>query len=351
MKGMFKNSYLSWAINPIPGERILISGNKYAYKVLNTIDKYCREKGAILTTHLFSNEDIMIAVKSLGQNILRTFWIPLVIDEQICLFKGEKVHFDKIIILFTNFMDALPESFNDQILAIEKHNLDNLHNYSKYQIKTVLVEYPIDQTLQKIYDEGLNVNYHQMSSLNKTIMHRLHQANKVTITCPLGSHLEMIKGNRPLYNEDCSFSSDHLFQLPGGEVFFAPIEDSTNGCIYIQGQSLNLGHAIELIVHQGHIISIQGDYNSETMNNISQILGVPDEIIGEFGIGTNPNVSIKSSCSLYEKKLHTVHVGVGENIYYGGCHKSERHIDLVIENPTIYADDKIIINSGQFCYN
>lgn len=352
---IIKKNYLQWSIAPEAGENILITGNRNAQAILKKISHYCRGKNAIPHLNIFSDEDIISAINSTPtpyryKDPLENFWIPTLIDKNRFILKAEEYTFDKIILLFSYFIHHIPDGsvpWREILSASFKKNLKNLDDYSHNKIKTILLEYPPHPEMEKYYKEALAVDYEQMATLNRKLVEILKNSMNLHLTCPLGSDLTLVKGDREILNEDCSFAGDHIFQLPGGEVFFAPIENLTDGQVFCQGESMGLDEPIRLVIRNGVLKEVSGDYDTGVLEQIDRLLDTDREIVGEFGIGTNDMIKIKSSCSLYEKKLGTVHIGIGENIYYGGKHTSERHIDLVVEEPTVYADHQPLIINGK----
>ncbi len=343
-----KDVTLNWTIDPKPDEIILVSGNAYAGEVLASIKDYCLRMRSRVISNIFSDDEIIRMLKHNVASEISNVWIPEVITHNTFRFKNKVHKLDKIILLFTDFIFDSDLESNQGLLQLKEMNLSNLSQYSRYQVKTILLEYPKESSMRKYYYQAYNTNYHQMANLNQKLMNILQKSNQITLRCPQGSYLSFYRDTRTIYNEDCSFDSDHLFQLPGGEIFFAPIEEKTQGEVYIQGESIGLEQDFKLIIDNGKVVDLLAPYDAALRNRICQILGIPGEIVGEIGIGTNSAVDIKSSCSLYEKKLTTAHIALGENIYYGGNHSSSRHVDLVIEKPSIWVDGQLIIQKGYF---
>ena len=49
-----------------------------------------------------------------------------------------------------------------------------------------------------------------------------------------------------------------------------------------------------------------------------------------------------------EKVYGTVHIAFGTNTSFGGTNKADCHMDGIILEPTLYFDDKLIIDKGKF---
>jgi leucyl aminopeptidase (aminopeptidase T) len=46
----------------------------------------------------------------------------------------------------------------------------------------------------------------------------------------------------------------------------------------------------------------------------------------------------------------TIHFGIGDNHTMGGCVEASMHTDVVVKNPTVFIDKKMVIKSGKHIY-
>ena len=70
--------------------------------------------------------------------------------------------------------------------------------------------------------------------------------------------------------------------------------------------------------------------------------------VGELGIGTNEAAILNGIILEDEKVYGTVHIAFGTNTSFGGVNKADCHMDGIILEPTLYFDDKLIIDKGKF---
>ena len=66
------------------------------------------------------------------------------------------------------------------------------------------------------------------------------------------------------------------------------------------------------------------------------------KMIGELGIGINPDASLIGPTIINEKLLGTAHVAIGSNYWFGGNIYAKIHLDQVFRKPKIEADGKAI---------
>jgi aminopeptidase len=122
--------------------------------------------------------------------------------------------------------------------------------------------------------------------------------------------------------------------MPGGEIFYSPIEDSAEGVItYSEYPACYLGHEVEgvrLRFEGGTIVEASATSDEEFL------LGTLDtddgaRRLGEFGIGCNPGIERYMRNTLFDEKMAgTVHLAVGTGFpQIGGKNASGIHWDMV----------------------
>jgi leucyl aminopeptidase (aminopeptidase T) len=69
-------------------------------------------------------------------------------------------------------------------------------------------------------------------------------------------------------------------------------------------------------------------------------------VLGEFGIGLNPNAKLTGYMLEDEGVLGTCHLGIGSNLSFGGLNDVPFHLDHIIRDATITVDGKVIVDGG-----
>jgi len=173
----------------------------------------------------------------------------------------------------------------------------------------------------------------------------LKDSEHIIIENPQGTKIEFsVKGRKwEIDNGDISTKGKHG-NLPAGECYTAPVEETFNGKIVISLIDDKLGYG-EMEFKEGKLVNYKGKGVEEVIKTIGS-----DEsglIIGEFGIGTNKNARICSNMLEAEKAFGTVHFAIGDS--YGlGKNKSKFHFDALIEKVTLKSEDKYLIKDGKF---
>lgn len=149
-------------------------------------------------------------------------------------------------------------------------------------------------------------------------------------------------------------NSDGQTNMPSGEVYTAPIEDSVNGIIHFDYPSIFRGHPVEgitLEVRQGKIVHWKARSGQTLLDEIFALDGA--RTFGEVAIGTNYDIRIPTRNILFDEKIGgTIHMAVGQAYYQtGGKNHSSIHWDMIADmkdGGEIWADGHKIYENGYF---
>ncbi|MEM9545568.1 MAG: aminopeptidase [Bacteroidota bacterium] len=149
-------------------------------------------------------------------------------------------------------------------------------------------------------------------------------------------------------------NSDGRTNMPSGEVFTGPVEDSVNGFVHFSYPSIFMGTevaGISLEVRDGNVIKWSAEQGSEILDQVFEVDGA--RRFGEVAIGTNYNIQRATKNILFDEKIGgTIHMAVGQSYKQtGGLNESSIHWDMIAEMKNggqIYADGKLIYENGVF---
>lgn len=192
----------------------------------------------------------------------------------------------------------------------------------------------------------MDQDYNKIKEVTDKLSKILSEAKKATITAQNGTNIELQLGKPG--EPDPGFIGDGEYgNLPGGEAFCSPI--SGDGILVINPNwHENLKKKISFVIKKGRIINIEAF--DEEGNKIKEDLLAKDhrKVVAELGIGTNPGARNPKITLEAEKILGTIHIAFGNSIHFGGNNESDRHIDFVLNEPTLTLDNKLIIDNGKF---
>ena len=122
--------------------------------------------------------------------------------------------------------------------------------------------------------------------------------------------------------------------MPDGEVFYCPVEDTAEGVItYAEFPAVYLGHDVvgaRLVFREGRVVEATAEEGEDFLR---QILATDDGAsrLGELGLGCNPRITRFTRNVLFDEKIDgTVHLALGASYTYaGGRNESAVHWDMV----------------------
>jgi len=191
----------------------------------------------------------------------------------------------------------------------------------------------------------VDIDYSALARRTKTIRRLLQDAEKVRITNKAGTDISFKVAGRTWHDDvgDISRKGRHG-NLPAGECYTAPVEDTFTGRLVIGLIDDKLGRGV-MEFEKGTLTRASGRGIEAILENIGD--DPTGRIIGEFGVGTNPGARVCPNMLEAEKAFGTVHFAIGDS--YGlGINKSRHHYDALVEKATIVADGRRIAENGTF---
>jgi aminopeptidase len=149
---------------------------------------------------------------------------------------------------------------------------------------------------------------------------------------------------------------DGHVNMPGGEVFYSPVEDSANGVIeFSEFPACYFGREVEgarLVFRDGRVV----DASARTGEDfLVQTLDTDDGArrLGELGIGCNPAIQrFMKNVAFDEKMDGTVHLALGNSYsFIGGTNESAIHWDIVKDlraGGQIHAGGRLVQENGDW---
>jgi leucyl aminopeptidase (aminopeptidase T) len=197
----------------------------------------------------------------------------------------------------------------------------------------------------------LAADYNAIAERSQRLSVALESGNEVRVTSPAGTDIRLIRGDRHA-KPDTGFylNPGEYGNLPAGETFFAPVEGTAQGVIVFDGAMAGVGKVktpIRIIVRDGIAVEITGGPEAKKLNELIDPLGVAARNIAELGIGTNDRAQITGVILEDEKVMGTVHIALGDNMSMGGTVSVPSHLDGLILQPTVYVDDRMIMEDGK----
>lgn len=170
--------------------------------------------------------------------------------------------------------------------------------------------------------------WHELSDRQQRIVDRLMPAREIRIEAD-GTDLRLRVDSRTWIN------SDGRRNMPSGEVFTGPLEDSANGTIRFALPSNPRGasvEGVELTFENGKVTKATAERGQ---NYLDAALATDPgaRFLGELGIGTNFGIDRATGSILLDEKIGgTVHLALGRSYpETGGTNVSALHWDLICD--------------------
>jgi aminopeptidase len=170
--------------------------------------------------------------------------------------------------------------------------------------------------------------WRELSDRQATLVDRLSEAREIRIEAD-GTDLRLRVEGRTWIN------SDGRRNMPSGEVFTGPLEDSANGTIRFTIPSSPRGVLVEDVTvtfENGKVVSATAARGQDYLD--AALATDPGALfLGELGIGTNAGIDrATGSILLDEKMAGTVHLALGRSYpETGGRNVSALHWDLICD--------------------
>ena len=150
-------------------------------------------------------------------------------------------------------------------------------------------------------------------------------------------------------------NADGTVNMPDGEIYTGPVEDSVNGWIRFSYPAIRQGReveGVELHFENGKVVKAKAEKNEEFLQTMLKT----DEgasYVGEFAFGTNKNIDRFIKNILFDEKIGgTIHLALGAGYpETGSKNDSAIHWDMICDmrdGGQVFVDDELFYESGEF---
>lgn len=201
---------------------------------------------------------------------------------------------------------------------------------------------------ERMFSEGaITADYTEVERLTATLTKHLTAADEARIETDDETLTMSLAGRDGIPSDGLIRTPGESGNLPSGESYIAPVEDTAEGAIAFDGGLAGVGALDEpLVVHieSGMIASVEGASADEFLDATAG-----DECarrVAELGLGTNPAADIIGTVLEDEKIYGTCHVAFGDNHGFGGTIECDSHLDGIALEPDVFLDDELVVSEG-----
>ncbi len=192
------------------------------------------------------------------------------------------------------------------------------------------------------------VDYKKMSKSQEKLKKIIDKGKKIRIVTKNTDVAFNIAGRKGI-------KCDGQFNLPDGEVFTSPVENSAEGVVEFSYPTLIQGKAIEGIrieFRKGKVVKATAKKNQDFLRKVLET-DKGSKFVGEIGIGVNYKIKQFVNNTLFDEKIGgTIHIALGKSYREaGGKNESAIHWDIVTsmrKGGRLYIDGKLIQKDGKF---
>ncbi|NDJ60269.1 MAG: aminopeptidase [Chloroflexi bacterium] len=203
------------------------------------------------------------------------------------------------------------------------------------------------ETITDMFFDACLLDWEAESSKWQQQAAKLHQGDQVRI---VGKDTDLrfsVEGRKWLV-------FDGKINMPDGEIYTAPVNDTLNGQIYFEFPGVlggQLMHDIRLRWQDGVLVEASSSTNQAFLRQVVQADAGASRL-GEFAFGLNPYVNRFCKDILIDEKIGgTIHIALGRAYpECGGTNQSSIHWDIVKDlrtAGTVYLDGQTVFQDGR----
>ena len=164
-----------------------------------------------------------------------------------------------------------------------------------------------------------------------------------------GTDLRLSIAGRSFVNCDGSYN------MPDGEIFTGPVENSVEGHVTFSYPAIHAGRevaGVQLEFQEGKVIKASASKNQDfLLKTLETDPGA--RYVGEWAIGTNKGITRFTRQILFDEKINgSFHMALGHGYpETGSCNESAIHWDMICDlrqGGEIWVDDELLYKNGRF---
>ncbi|MEA4814118.1 MAG: aminopeptidase [Oscillospiraceae bacterium] len=181
---------------------------------------------------------------------------------------------------------------------------------------------------------------------------------RLELTTECGSRLVCsIEGRKPRDQYGVSLEPGVSSSPPDIECATCAVEETAEGVLFIDASIPHpklglISEPIKLTIEKGMVRDIEGGKQAEALKAVLEECHDPAVYnVGEIGVGINSSGILNGKMLSDEGCGGTAHIGLGDNVGFGGVVSSSTHLDCIFHKPTIKVDGKTVLEKGEIIFD
>lgn len=201
------------------------------------------------------------------------------------------------------------------------------------------------------------IDYSKMVKLGDVIAQLLRSADLMRIETAAGTDLELRIGGRPVFHNSGVISKPGEQSFLGGQVAWAPLEETINGVMVFDGsvwppEELGLLRTpIRMEIEGGTVKAISGGTEAQLFKRWLGSFGDANMFkIAHLSYGFNPGARLSGKILEDERIFGCIEAGLGSQRprFKGRVGRAKAHTDGIMLDPTVRLDGEVIEREGRF---
>lgn len=351
---------VNYSLNIKEKNKLLIKSSYLAEPLIQEVYKEALKKGAYPEISIFIDQQEKIFFDN--ANIDQLNFIPK-------LYEYAVNNFDSILIIRAPFNLKELENIDPEKKLVSAEAQKSvrstfLERSAKEELEWALCEFPTNSSAQEskmslneyrefifsacfLYEDDPVKKWEELKNKQEKIIKLIKNKNIIKLK---GKDIDLsysVKGR--IWINSCGDKN-----MPSGEIFTSPVENSVNGKIRFSYPGIFMGQEIEdisLEIKNGEVTSWNAKVGQKLLDKFFEIPGTKH--FGEAAIGTNYQITKFTKNILFDEKIGgTIHMALGASYpETGGKNQSAVHWDLIADmrnDSEIFADSELIYKNGKF---
>jgi aminopeptidase len=215
---------------------------------------------------------------------------------------------------------------------------------------------------QKLMSEGMNANYDAIAETGRKVETMIKTGKELHITTPAGTDFTVkLAGSRPVLVDDGIVTEEEArstsflartASLPSGSIFFAPLESTAQGKVFVQRANCRYGpyDKVSFDMKDGKMLNLNSYSNQNCVAEYDKNNSGQADMLGGISIGLNPGLRVVEDGKANFRNGNIagiVRLNFGDNRIFGGTLDSVGGHNYTLTNATVMIDGKTVVKDGK----